>query len=144
VFDPAYKGERKQTEYDHQVKKSDIFIVLFRTKAGKYTIEEAEVAKNEYTLNKKPQELYYFFQDWQEKREFEVDELKSILGADFIFDSFVDVVELKLKILKILTPHLCANGVSVTETDKFVQVGGVNVLRKSGVISILPITEISI
>ena len=45
IFDPAYKGERKQTEYDHQVKKSDIFIVLFRTKAGKYTIEEAEVAK---------------------------------------------------------------------------------------------------
>jgi len=131
VFDPAYKGERKQTEYDHQVKKSDIFIVLFRAKAGKYAIEEAEVARNEYTQNKKPQDLYCFFQDWREKSEFDTDELKSTLGADFIFDSFVDVVGLKTRILKILAPRLDANGVSVTETDKFVRVGEVNVLRKS-------------
>lgn len=130
VFDPLFKGDRKQNEYDQQVKKSDVFIALFRTKAGKYTIEEVEVAKNEHTQNKKPQQLYCFIQDWQEKREFDVDELKAKLGEDHIIDSFADIGDLKLKIVKILSPYLCACGVTVTETDKFIQIGFVNILRK--------------
>ena len=77
LFDPSFKGERKQNEYDRQIKKADVFIALFRTKAGKYTMEEIEVAKNEYTQNKRPQELYCFIQDRQEKHEFDVDELKA-------------------------------------------------------------------
>ena len=130
VFDPSFKGERKQNEYDRQVKNADIFIALFRTKAGMYTLEEAEVALAAHTQNKKPQELYCFIQDRQEKREFDKDELKSKLGAAYITDSFADIMDLKHKIMKILTMRLCACGVTVTETDKFIQIGSVNILRK--------------
>jgi hypothetical protein len=114
VFDPSFTGERKQTEYDHQVKKADIFIALFRSKAGKYTMEETEVAKNSHTQNQRPEELYCFIQDWQEKREFNMDELESELGADYTLDSFADTVDLKFKVIKTLQPHLCAHGINVT------------------------------
>jgi hypothetical protein len=131
VFDPSYKGERKQVEYDQQVKKSDIFIALFRTIAGKYTIEEAEVAIDAYAQNKKPQELYCFIQDSQEERNFNKDELKSQLGANYIFDSFTNITNLKHKLINILLSRLSACGVTVTETEKFIRIGSVNILRKS-------------
>jgi hypothetical protein len=132
VFDPSFTGERKQTEYDHQVKKAGIFIALFRSKAGKYTMEETEVAKNAHMQNQMPQELYCFIQDRQEKREFNVDELKSELGADYTLDSFADIMDLKFKVMKILQPRLCACDINVTETDKFIQICSHNILRKSG------------
>jgi hypothetical protein len=132
VFDPSYKGERKQTEYDQRVKKSDIFVALFRTKVGPFTIEEVDVAKNAYTQNKRPQELYCFIQNSQEKRAFDADELKSELGTDYVFDSFMDTEDLKFKIIKILWPRLLACGVAITETDKFIQICSVNFFRKSG------------
>jgi hypothetical protein len=131
VFDPSYKGERKQAEYDQQVKKSDIFIALFRTIAGKYTIEEAEVAQNNYAQNKKPQELYCFIQDSQEERKFDIDELKSQFRTDYVFDSFKDITDLKHKLINILLPRLSACGVIVAETEKFIKIGSVNILRKS-------------
>jgi len=127
VFDPLFKGERKQSEYDQQVKTADIFIALFRSKVGKYTREEIDVAIAAHTQNQRPQELYYFIQDCQEEREFNIEELRTNLSAD----SFVDIKDLKLKLIKILSPRLCACGISVTETDKFIQIGSVNILRKS-------------
>lgn len=130
VFDPSFKGERKQTEYDHQVLKSDVFIALFRTKAGMYTREEVDVAKASHKENKMPQELYCFFQDWKEKREFEIDEIKTKFGADFTYDTFEKINDLKYKIIKILMQRFTANGISISETDKFVQINSINILRK--------------
>ena len=130
VFDPLFKGERKQSEYDQQVKKADVFIALFRSKAGKFTLEEVEVSIFSQTQNKRPQELYCFIQDWREKRELDVDELKAKLSADYVTDSFADIKDLKLKLIKIISPRLCAYGITVTETDKFIQIGQVNILRK--------------
>jgi len=130
VFDPLFKGERKQSEYDQQVKKADIFIALFRSKAGKFTLEEVDVAIASHTQNQRPQELYCFIQDYREKREFDLDELKAKLSADYIMDSFADIKDLKLKLIKLLIPHLCACGITVTETDKFIQIGQVTILRK--------------
>jgi len=130
IFDPSFRGERKQTEYDHQVVKSDIFIALFRTKAGKFTTEETEVAKTAHKENKTPQELYCFIQDWQEKREFDVEELKTNLGSDFIIDTFEKINDLKYKIVKILMPRFTANNITITETDKFIQINSINIFRK--------------
>jgi len=132
VFDPAFKGERKQAEYDQQVRKADIFIALFRTKAGKYTLEEAEVARAAHAENHKPRELYCFIQDWQEGREFDEGELKAKLGPDYVTDTFADTDDLKHKLMKILAPHLCAYGATVTDTEKFVQINSANILRKTG------------
>jgi hypothetical protein len=129
-FDPAFTGERKQGEYDEQVKNADVFIALFRTLAGKYTMEEVDIAKEAYKQNGKPEKLYCFIQDYLEKREFDVDKLKAELGADYIIESFADIKDLKLKIVKILLPRLTALGIKVKETDKFVQIASVNLLRK--------------
>jgi len=129
-FNPAFTGERKQGEYDQQVKKADVFIVLFRSLAGKYTLEEADVAKAAHTENHRPEELYCFIQDYQEKRKFDVDELKAQLGADFVTDTFASIKDLKLKLVKILSSRFGALGVSVTETEKFAQIASVNILRK--------------
>jgi hypothetical protein len=104
VFDPFFKGERKQSEYDQQVKKADIFIALFRSKAGKFTLEEVDVAITNHTQNQRPQELYCFIQDWQEKRELDVDELKAKTSADCVTDLFADIKDLKLKLIKFLSP----------------------------------------
>jgi len=131
-FDPAFTGERKQGEYDQQVKKADVFIVLFRSLAGKYTLEEADVAKTAHTQNHKPEELYCFIQDYQEKREFDMDALKTQLGADFVMDSFAGIYDLKRKLIKILEPRLGIMGANVTETEKFIQIASVNILRKHG------------
>jgi hypothetical protein len=131
VFDPLFKGERKQSEYDQQVKKADIFIALFRSKAGKFTLEEVDVAISSHTQNQRPQELYCFIQDWQEKRELDMDELKAKIGANYVTDSFTDIKDLKHKLIKILIPRLCARGIDITETEKFIQIGQVNILRKS-------------
>ena len=43
-YTPEYKGIRKQTEYnEHLIKKSDIFVALFRSNCGNYTQEEIRV-----------------------------------------------------------------------------------------------------
>ena len=131
-FNPAFTGERKQGEYDQQVKKADVFIALYRIKNGLYTREETDVAKAAHTESHRPEELYCFIQDWDEKREFDVGALKAELGPDFIMDSFKDIKDLKLKIVKILSPRLGALGVNVTETEKFAQIASVNILRKQG------------
>jgi len=130
VFDPLFKGERKQSEYDQQVRNADVFVALFRSKAGKFTLEEVDVAIAAHAQNQRPQELYCFIQDWQEKRELDMDELKTKLSADYVTDSFTDIKDLKLKLIKILIPRLCACGINVTETEKFIQIGQVNILRK--------------
>ena len=132
VFDPLFKGERKQNEYDQQVKKADIFIALFRSKAGKFTLEEIEVAITAHAQDQRPQELYCFIQDYREKREFDMDEIKAKLSANYVTDSFADIKDLKLKLIKILIPRLCASGITVTETEKFIQISSINILRKAG------------
>jgi len=130
VFDPLFKGERKQSEYDRQVKKADVFIALFRSKAGKFTMEEIDVAVSGHTQNQRPQELYCFIQDWREKRELDVDDLKAKLGADYTTDSFADITDLKCRLVKILSSRLRDRGINVTETDKFIQIGTNNILKK--------------
>jgi len=129
-FDHTFTGNRKQGEYDQQVKRADIFIALFRSLAGKYTMEETDVAKTAHAQNRRPEELHCFIQDYDQKREFDANELKTQLGADFIIDSFTSINDLKLKLIKILSPRLNALGVNVTETGKFIQIASVNILRK--------------
>ena len=130
AFDPSFKGNRKQAEYNDQIKRADIFIALFRTRAGEFTKEEAGAAKDLHIQNKKPSALYCFIHDCDKKREFDIDELKADLGTDFINDTFKDIDDLELKVVKILEPRLGACGITVNDTGKFIQIGPVNILRK--------------
>lgn len=59
--DSNYSG-RKQDEYDSNIADSDIFICLFWTKAGQYTVEEFDVACVKYKENQKPA-IYIYLKD---------------------------------------------------------------------------------
>lgn len=58
-FDAAYNDKRKQDEYNEYVKQSDLFLALFRTKAGKFTVEEFELARNEHREKGLPKPYVY-------------------------------------------------------------------------------------
>ena len=61
-YDAAYNNCRKQDEYNEQVRASDIFLAAFYKKAGKFTIEEFNVAVEEFKKKKSPK-VYVFCKD---------------------------------------------------------------------------------
>ena len=64
-YDAAYNDCRKQDEYNDQIKTSDMFLALFHTKAGKFTIEEFNVATEEFKKHASPK-VYTYCKDLQE------------------------------------------------------------------------------
>jgi tetratricopeptide (TPR) repeat protein len=58
-FDASYTGQRKQDEYNAKITDSDIFIALFHTKAGKYTLEEVDCAIDGFNRKKSPRIYLY-------------------------------------------------------------------------------------
>ena len=58
-YDAAYNDCRKQGEYNENVKTSNMFLTLFSTIGGKYTIEEFNVAVDAYRKNKSPKVYVY-------------------------------------------------------------------------------------
>ena len=57
--DAAYNGVRKQDEYNEAIKASDMFLALFHKKAGKYTLEEFDVATEEFRRHASPKVYMY-------------------------------------------------------------------------------------
>jgi hypothetical protein len=55
---------RLQDEYDKAVRESDIFVMLFSTKVGKYTEEEFETAFGQFKATNKPI-IFTYFKDTQ-------------------------------------------------------------------------------
>lgn len=64
-YDAAFNNRRKQDEYNDQIKASDMFLALFHTKAGKFTIEEFDVATEEFRKKASPK-VYTYCKDLQE------------------------------------------------------------------------------
>lgn len=62
-FLDAMSQTRLQDEYDKAVRDSDIFVMLFHTKVGKYTEEEFETAFAHFKANSKPLIFTYFKDD---------------------------------------------------------------------------------
>ena len=58
-MDFAYNNQRKQDEYNEAIRQCDVFIALFYRQAGKYTLEEFDVAKQENLKRKLPQVIIY-------------------------------------------------------------------------------------
>ncbi|MBR6938659.1 MAG: tetratricopeptide repeat protein [Prevotella sp.] len=73
--DSGYRGRRKQDEYNEQARLSNMFMALFFTKGGNFTIEEFEVALDEYGKKKSPI-IYVYFKDLPEEKEW-LPELKA-------------------------------------------------------------------
>ncbi len=64
-YDAAYNNCRKQDEYNAKIKASDMFLALFHTKAGKFTIEEFDVATEEFRKHASPK-VYTYCKDLAE------------------------------------------------------------------------------
>lgn len=79
-YDAAYNGMRKQDEYNEQIKSSDLFLALFHKKAGKFTIEEFNVATDEFKQHASPK-IYTYCKDLQanEQESLELIEFKKRL-----------------------------------------------------------------
>ena len=59
-LDPSYyENVRKQDEYNAWIRECDIFVCLFYTRAGQYTLEELDVAKQENARRHEPKLLIY-------------------------------------------------------------------------------------
>jgi hypothetical protein len=75
--DSAYNGERKQDEYNRNVRDSDMLVALFKSKAGGFTKEEFEVAVNQFTETGKPK-VYVYFRQLEDDSKI-TDELKKFI-----------------------------------------------------------------
>ena len=73
-YDAAYNDRRKQDEYNEMVKASDMFLAIFHTKAGEFTIEEFDIATEEFRKKATPK-VYAYCKDLKEG-EMESQELK--------------------------------------------------------------------
>ena len=73
-YDSAYNDRRKQDEYNDHVRQSDIFLALFYKKAGKFTIEEFDIASKEFEDHASPK-VYTYCKDLKPGEE-ESSELK--------------------------------------------------------------------
>lgn len=58
-YDAAYNARRKQDEYNDLIKASDMFLALFYIKAGNFTIEEFDVAIEEFRQHASPKIYVY-------------------------------------------------------------------------------------
>ena len=58
-YDAAYNDRRKQDEYNDEVRASDMFLAVFHRVAGKYTIEEFDVATEEFRKKGLPKSYVY-------------------------------------------------------------------------------------
>lgn len=65
-FDAAYNNRRKQDEYNDEIRASDMFMALFWKKAGVFTIEEFDVAIEEYKKTQTKPKTYVFCRDLAE------------------------------------------------------------------------------
>ena len=74
-YDAAYNGCRKQDEYNEKVRSCDMFLALFHIKAGKWTLEEFDVASEEYRRTGQKPKVYVYCRELS-SGEFESEELK--------------------------------------------------------------------
>lgn len=73
--DAAYNNRRKQDEYNEIVRSSDMFLAVFHIKAGRFTIEEFDVAIKEFERSGKRPKTYVYCKELKEGEQ-ESEELK--------------------------------------------------------------------
>ena len=72
----TYNGVRKQEEYNQAVRSCDIFLGLFYTKAGEFTVEEFDIAIDQYNKSRQTPMILVFLKDLM-PTDIEDDTLKS-------------------------------------------------------------------
>ena len=99
-FDEALSKIRKQEEYNEKVRKSDMCFFIFFTKAGQYTREEFNAAREQFEKTDKPKISTYFKVLGDEKADDSLydfmDELDKTLGHYYGTFEHIDTVKLRI------------------------------------------------
>ena len=75
----AMSQTRLQEEFNQRVKESDIFLMLFFTKVGQYTLEEFETAFGNFKKTNKPF-IFTYFKDGQQTTPADENDMKSLVS----------------------------------------------------------------
>ena len=59
-WDASWKGHREQDDYNELIRKSQMFLALFYKEAGKFTIEEFDVANEKFNQTKQTPKIYVY------------------------------------------------------------------------------------
>ncbi len=65
-LDASWKGHREQDDYNELIRKSQMFLALFYKEAGKFTIEEFDVAIEKFNQTKQTPKIYVYKKALQE------------------------------------------------------------------------------
>jgi hypothetical protein len=93
-FDAAYNGRRKQDEYNEQIGNCDIFIALFHTRAGMYSLEEVDCALDNFKKSGTPKIYFYMKnlapdeEETEELKKFKQDYLQSLHHFPCRYDTY--------------------------------------------------------
>lgn len=134
-LDPAYNNQRKQNEYNNEIRKCDFFVALFHTKVGKYTIEELEAAQEECKKRELPMFIYFRDLDyWQtlQQKDKNLEEVKKHIGNDMnhFWGSYNNIEKLHLDFVLWLDNKLEQNSTIKVEGDE-VRIGDLHVAQFS-------------
>lgn len=106
-----------QDEYNREIKKCDLFVMLFHTKVGPYTAEEFETAFGHFKATNKPF-IFTYFKDNGAPTEESVSALKNKLDAlGHFYTRYENIDALKLHFTGQLD-KLVANGFIEFKPDK--------------------------
>lgn len=134
-YDAAYNGKRKQDEYNEQLRPCDMFLALFYKKAGRFTMEEFDIAMEEFKKKKSPK-IYIYCKELQEN-EAESEELISFkqkmfnemghywcrfnnnhsLHLNFVMQLLM-MENNKMEDLKLEDGHITLDGILIAQMDK--------------------------
>jgi hypothetical protein len=103
-YDAAYNGMKKQEEYNAKIKDCDIFVALFQSIVGKYTMEEVKYAYEEFVNNSTPKiGVFIKFMETQEKENDHITSLKEYLSSlNLEWNYYKDFKELSGMVKKLL------------------------------------------
>lgn len=100
-FDDAYSKTRKQEEYNEKIRESELCFFIFFTKAGEYTQEEFQVAREKFEKTGKPKIYTYFKIIKDETAEQSLYDFMNELDKTFghYYGTFEHIDTVKLRIL---------------------------------------------
>ena len=123
-FLDALSKTRLQDEYNKEIRKSDVFVMLFWTKVGKYTEEEFNTAVGQFKATERPFIFTYFKDAETTSVRPDEEDIKSLSGFKKKLDTlghfytrYKDAAELQLHFSQQLD-KLVANGFIEFKPDK--------------------------
>ncbi len=120
----AVSKDRKQGDYNEEIRNSDFFYVIFGNKAGDYTIEELEVAVKQFkeSTDKKPN-IYLYHQKSFENTTISEQGKEALArikkeNANISYRDYTNIDDMKIEIAKDLLQQKAFNGKLTLEKEK--------------------------